>query len=163
MAFDKELLERIRKLPSVEKVEVKAKTLIVHTEMIQLTSPDNKKVYDVGRFKILIKNERFYKCQTYGTDDVYKNNPNFINKDIKLMRKEVVKGIIHPHIFYYGPCWGNMLDSIKPAVDSQDFFLATILCLQYLKNVNPGGSYSYYLEEMFPLSKGADDDAKNKP
>jgi hypothetical protein len=153
MAFDKVTLKRIRKLLGVEKVEISKGKLVVHTELIQLISPNNKKLYDVGRFKIIIEDTAFSDFQHMGTI----NNPELINKDIKLRKKEIIKGIIHPHIFYYGPCWGNMLDSIEPAIDNKDFFLATILCLQYLKNVNQGGGYSVYLEEAFPLSKGADE------
>ncbi len=60
MAFDKVTLKRIRKLLGVEKVEVnKKKQLIVHTEMIRLVSPVSKKLYDIGRFEIIIKDERF--------------------------------------------------------------------------------------------------------
>jgi hypothetical protein len=159
MAFDKIMLKRIKKIPGVEMVEVskdeKLKNqLIVHTEMIQLRSPCSKKLYDVGRFKIVFKNTGFieYRQQTLC-------NPSFINKDIEHTKQGIFFStpILHPHLFGNGPCWGNILDSIQPAVDNKDFFLATILCLQFLKNINPNGSYTLYLENTFPLSKGADE------
>ena len=159
MAFNKALLKRIKKLSGVEMVEVgkdeKLKNqLIVHTEMIQLASPLSKKLYDVGRFKICFKNSPFIDYR-----QLPHNNPYFINKDIEHTKQGDVTStlILHPHLFGNGPCWGNMLDLIEPAVDNKDFFLATILCLQFLKNINPDGSYVTYLESTFPLSKGADE------